>query len=167
VHASGKSEVMGGIYTPEWNDRTYGACLARAQEILARGGRAIVDASFKEDRRRVELVALARRMGARVRILICRAPADVVRARLRDRGDDPSDADWSIYQHALRTWEPFGDATRTLVTPIDTDGAHELTVEHALAQLCADGLRTHIASQRSSISKSTLPLLSAHVSSVR
>ncbi|HWB75392.1 MAG TPA: AAA family ATPase [Nannocystaceae bacterium] len=135
VHASGKAAVEGGIYTKSWNDRTYGECLARAEAILARGGRVLVDASFKEERRRSELVELAQRMGARVRILVCSAPAEVVRTRLADRGDDPSDADFGIYQHALRTWEPFADATRALVATIDTARPHDATVAHALAQL--------------------------------
>ena len=140
VHASGKAAVLGGIYTKEWNDRTYGECLARAGAILARGGRALVDASFKEEHRRLELVELARRMGARVRILVCSASAEVVRVRLAERGDDPSDADWTIYEHARRTWEPFGATTRELIGAIDTEGPHDVTVAHALEVLRADGL---------------------------
>ena len=139
-HASAKGEILGGLYTRAWNDRTYAECGARAEQILANGGRALIDASFKEDHRRAELVALARRLGVRVRILICQAPAAAIRERLAERTNDPSDADWAVYEHAVATWEPTTDATQPYVSTIDTDLPHELTVEHALAQLGRDGL---------------------------
>lgn len=138
--ASGRGAIEGGIYTHAWNDRTYGECLARADAILERGGRAIVDASFKDEGRRNEFVAHARRMGVRVRMLCTQAPPDAIRRRLAERTADPSDADWTIYEHALRTWEPYGADTRGLVTDIDTERPHEQTVALALAQLQADGL---------------------------
>jgi uncharacterized protein len=138
--ASGRAEIEAGIYTHAWNDRTYDECLARAERMLALGGRVIVDASFKEERRREAFLGLAERIGARARILCCVAPAAAVRKRLAERSHDPSDADWSIYEHALRTWDPFGERTLASVTEIDTDLDHELAVGHALAQLQRDGL---------------------------
>lgn len=139
-HASGHDAIEAGIYTHAWNDRTYGECLARAERVIEAGGRAIVDASFKEERRRSEFVAHAQSLGARVRILCCVASPDAIRTRLAERTHDPSDADWHIYEHAVRTWDPYGDATRPWVTDIDTQGPHDDTVEHALAQLRRDGL---------------------------
>ena len=38
-----------GIYTPEWNVRTYEECLARADAGLLEGKRVIVDASFRDE----------------------------------------------------------------------------------------------------------------------
>lgn len=138
--ASGRTAIEGGLYTPEWNDRTYGECLVRAERILARGGRALVDASFKEERRRREFVALARRMGVPVRILVCRAPAEVVRARLLERGRDPSDADWTIFEHARRTWDPLVGPTLEVAATIDTSGSIADSRDAALEELRACGL---------------------------
>jgi len=135
-----RAAIEGGLYTPAWNDRTYGECLARAERILAAGGRALVDASFKEQPRRREFVALARRMGVPVRILCCRAPAEVVRERLENRGGDPSDADWTVYEHALRTWDPFVGTTLEAVTTIDTAGSPADTLDAALEELRSRGL---------------------------
>jgi hypothetical protein len=138
--ASGKSEIEGGIYTHEWNDRTYGECLARARRVLEGGGRVIVDASFKEERRREEMIAVAGACGARVHMLICAAPPDAVRTRLAERHDDPSDADWTIYEHAVRTWDELGVRSAAVTSTIDTERAHEATVEAALECLRACGV---------------------------
>ncbi|MBC8070313.1 MAG: AAA family ATPase [Deltaproteobacteria bacterium] len=138
--ASGRADIEAGLYTHAWNDRTYGECLARAERLLTSGGRVVVDASFKDEHRREAFLDLARRLGTRARIFCCVAPAAAVRARLAERVDDPSDADWSIYEHAERTWDAYGARTREWVTEIDTDLAHELAVGHALARLRDDGL---------------------------
>jgi predicted kinase len=150
--ASGKSAIEGGIYTHEWNDRTYGECLARARAILEEGGRVIVDASFKEERRREELIAVARGCGARVHILICAAPPDAVRTRLAERRDDPSDADWTIYEHAVRTWQPLGVASAAVTSTIDTERPHEETVAAALNCLRSCGI---VGVPRASIARAT------------
>ena len=39
-----------GIYTPEWTDRTYDECFARADAAVFEGKRVIVDASFRANR---------------------------------------------------------------------------------------------------------------------
>ncbi|MFO0634254.1 MAG: AAA family ATPase [Nannocystaceae bacterium] len=62
-HESAHTDVRAGIYTPAWNDRTYDECLARAAAVLRTGGRVVVDASFKEERRRRAFVDLARGLG--------------------------------------------------------------------------------------------------------
>ncbi|HET6585623.1 MAG TPA: AAA family ATPase [Nannocystaceae bacterium] len=129
--------IDGGIYPPAWNDRTYGECLAIAQRVLAAGGRALVDASFKEDPRRRDFIALARRMGVPVRILCCRASEAIVRERLAVRRDDPSDADWTVYEHARRTWDPFASATAPLVATLDAGGSAADTLTAALDDLRA------------------------------
>lgn len=138
--ASGHDAIEAGIYTAAWNDRTYGECLARADRLLEAGGRAIVDASFKEERRRREFIDHARRLGVRVRLLCCVAPPEAIRTRLAERTADPSDADWHIYEHAVRTWDPYGDDTARVVTTIDTERPHAETVAAALDQLRRDGL---------------------------
>jgi len=139
-HASGHTDIEGGIYTPAWNDRTYGECLARAERILIDGGRVVIDASFKEERRRREFLALAQRLAVPARILCCVAPGEAVQRRLAERAGDPSDADWDIYQHASRTWDPFSASTAERTAMIDTSGPHAQSVESAIEELRRCGL---------------------------
>jgi hypothetical protein len=138
--ASSEASIRGGIYTPEWNDRTYDECLARVKQALFTGSRVVVDASFKEEGRRQTFVEAATLWGVAIRIVWCQAPPEVVRERLGERIDDPSDADWAIYLHAARTWEPFAERTRPLVIEIDTNDVHEAVVERTLDHLRTAGL---------------------------
>jgi len=104
--ASGKSEVGQGIYTDEWTERTYAACLSRAADICKAGGRALVDATFIDAERRREFVEAAIDWGVPAHLLITEAPAELIRQRLAARTGDPSDADWTVYQAAAARWAP-------------------------------------------------------------
>ncbi len=138
--ARGNSEVRRGLYTPEWNDRTYGECLARAKELLFCGGRVLIDASFKEERRRQSFIDAARDWGVPVRFLECTCEPEFVRERLAQRRDDPSDADWKIYEHVRATFEAASPRTLALQTKVDTSGTPEQSLAHALAALGAANL---------------------------
>jgi aminoglycoside phosphotransferase family enzyme/predicted kinase len=138
--ASGRADVRSGIYTPEWNERTYAECLARAKTALYAGRRVLVDASFKDEVRRRACVEAARDWGVPALFLECTSSPDLVRGRLAARVNDPSDADWSIYEHVRRTWEPLGPRTAALHATIDTSGSREDSLRHALAALEAAGL---------------------------
>jgi aminoglycoside phosphotransferase family enzyme/predicted kinase len=129
-----------GLYTPEWNERTYAACLGRAEEILARGGRALVDASFREDGRRRELLDRARQWGVPGMLLLCEAGAEEVRRRLGRRRGGPSDADWAIYLRAAAAWEEPGAQTRAAVRRIASQPAPAATLAAALEALREAGL---------------------------
>ena len=80
--AAGVGEGGEDIYTPEWNERTYAECLRRAEALLFEGARVLIDANFREERRRLALLDAARRWGVLAAILVCRAPAEAVRGRL-------------------------------------------------------------------------------------
>jgi hypothetical protein len=138
--ASGHAALEGGLYTHAWNDRTYQACLDRAQLLLFAGRRVVVDASFKEERRRVAFVEIARKWGVPIRILSCDAPALIVRRRLDARTGDPSDADFRVYEHMRATWEPYAHQTAALVDHVDTSGTRAQALGEALARLRGAGL---------------------------
>src|SRR5690606_3633840 len=104
--ASGRSEVGEGIYTPEWSDRTYAACLARAADVCQAGGRALVDATFVDGERREAFVEAAIAWGVPTQLLVVSAPPELIRERLAARENDPSDADWQVYQAARARWSP-------------------------------------------------------------
>lgn len=139
--ASASAEVRAGIYTPEWNDRTYGECLARAKELLFSGSRVLVDASFKEERRRLAFVDAARDWGVPVRFLVCTSQPELVKDRLAARTKDPSDADWKIYEHVQRTWDAPGPRTAPWIDEIDTSGSPEQSLALALDVLTANELQ--------------------------
>jgi aminoglycoside phosphotransferase family enzyme/predicted kinase len=113
----------GDIYTPEWTERTYRECARRAAAVLAGGGRAVVDASFREERWRRELLGVADRLGVPAVFVVCRADLAVVRARLAARTGDVSDAGWEVHRWAADRWEEPGEQARSATVEIDTGGA--------------------------------------------
>ena len=104
--SSAKTGFGEGIYTAEWNARTYGECLRRAEELLFEGARVVVDASFREESRRLEFMDLAARMGVPCILFHRTAPEEVVRERLSRRGPTSiSDADWAISSESQKRWQ--------------------------------------------------------------
>jgi predicted kinase len=128
------------IYTPEWDDRTYGECLRQAAAVIFQAGRVVVDASFRAETRRRLFLDAARRWGVAGRLLLCRADPEVIRNRLELRRDDASDAGWRIYQEAARRWEPLGADTQAATHEIDAGDSPARTLAEALAALREDGL---------------------------
>jgi hypothetical protein len=126
-----------GLYTAEWNDRTYAESLRRAKDLLFEGKRVIVDATFREEARRREFLEVARTWAVPGLFLLCRADAEVVGSRLHARTGDVSDADWEVYRRAVELWEEPGPYTARHTVEISTGGAHEealATAEETLAQ---------------------------------
>ena len=92
-----RPRIRESLYTVAWNERTYGECLHRAEQLLFEGQRVIVDATFREEKKRQTFLNAALRCGVPALILLCRAEPETVRRRLEQRKGDVSDADWSIY----------------------------------------------------------------------
>lgn len=137
--ADGLTEPFGdAIYTPEWTQRTYAACLAAARQAIFDGRRVILDATFQSERWRQTFLDAARRGGVPGIVLQCTATPDVVRARLRDRSNDVSDADWAIYQKKAAAWDTPGEWTRRCLHEIATDD--DAGVTRALAALQQRGV---------------------------
>jgi uncharacterized protein len=124
-----------GIYAADWTDRTYNECARRVEHALFEGGRVIVDASFRDDRRRQDFLRLAARCGVPAVLLICQASPDVIRSRLAARRNDPSDADWSIYERAAASWEQPSQSVQSHVHEIAAGGDLAESVQAALAEL--------------------------------
>lgn len=122
-------------YTAEWTERTYAECRRRAEKLLFEGKRVLVDASFRERRRRQQFLQTAIRCGVPGIVLLCRAEPDVVRARLDARRNDASDANWRVYCQLAKEWqEPLEEEARSC-RDISSSGAAERTYGHALAAL--------------------------------
>ena len=131
----GPSTFGEGIYTVEWNRRTYEECLRRAQQLLFLGKRVIVDANFRSEGDRRTFLDAATQFGVRSGVLVCEADTDVVRERLRNRRGDASDADWSVYVRAAESWEEPGPGSQSVVQVIDTGGSREDAMSQAMEAL--------------------------------
>ncbi len=129
-----------GIYTAAWNARTYTECLVRAESLLREGRRVIVDASFRERVRREAFFNLAARLRVPMLLLVCDAPAEVIRERLDTRQGDASDADWAIYQRAAKVWEPIAHTVAARQHVVPSGDSREVTVSHALNKLREAGV---------------------------
>ena len=129
-----------GIYTPEWHDRTYAACLERAEGLLFEGKRVIVDASFREAHRRRSFLEAALRWGVRPMLLLCTAAEETVRERMAARRGGPSDADWAVYSAAAAAWESEPEDPRWSVSEVPTDAGREDALRVCLGHLRRFGL---------------------------
>jgi aminoglycoside phosphotransferase family enzyme/predicted kinase len=129
------SHLRETIYTTQWNDKTYTECLRRAKDLLFEGKRVIVDATFREEKRRRRFLDGATRCGVRGLLLLCQAKPGTVRGRLEKRQSDPSDADWSVYSRMAERWEAIGELTAPTLSKITTDGTPEQGLSQALEAL--------------------------------
>ena len=138
--ADAAADFEQGIYTPEWTERTYQTCLARARDLLFLGQRVLVDATFAVEARRRAFLDLATESGVRSRLLLCRAAPAVVRARVDARGEGDSDADWSIHLQVSGRWEEVSQATLRHTDEIDSSGTTDDTRSAALKAIGTSGL---------------------------
>jgi aminoglycoside phosphotransferase family enzyme/predicted kinase len=118
------------IYSQAWTDRTYAECLDRAEKLLFQGKRVLIDATFREEKKRRDFLKLAARLAVPAALLVCQADPEIIRQRLQERKGDVSDADWSIYLKAVEQWEEPGSQTRRALRSISTNG----TSKEAMAQ---------------------------------
>jgi uncharacterized protein len=130
-----------GLYTPAWTERTYEECVRRAEQLLFEGKRVLVDATFRDESKRRQFLAVALRCGVPALMLVCRAEAETIRKRLGERRGDASDADWSVYLKMVAQWEEPGPEAQRFVEQISTDGSEEQSLIRALDTL----KREHLA----------------------
>jgi aminoglycoside phosphotransferase family enzyme/predicted kinase len=135
----------GAIYTPEWDDRTLVECLHRAEKVLDDGGRVLVDATFRDESRRLDFLRAANQSGVPFVMFLCRADPEVTRTRLDGRRGDASDADWSVYRLLAKQWQEPGPLIRPRTCEVPTGGEREAALDVALRgldeQLAEQGVR--------------------------
>jgi len=117
-----------GIYSPQATEQTYAECLKRAETLLWNGHRVVVDANFPSEQLRRRFLDAAVQWGVPGWFVRCTAPSELVRKRLESRKGDASDANWTIYEQAVRQWEPLGAETRLSALEISTDGDLETVI---------------------------------------
>ena len=126
-------------YTPQRTEQTYRECLRRAEELLFRGERVVVDATFRNQSQRQAFEQLAFRLSVPIVEFYCEADRETVRRRLELRRGDASDADWNVYLELANQWEQPIPPAGCIVRKIDTRDAMEAVTE-ALAALRCLGL---------------------------
>lgn len=120
---SASAAVREGIYSPEFNHRTYSHLANCAASCLRSGLSVIVDAAFLEQTDREVFRALASQLRAPCIIVSCQADPVTLAARIIERSGqrrDPSDADLTILNAQLRDIQPFTPEEQRCVVSIDT-----------------------------------------------
>ena len=103
------SPVGEGLYDPGRSDEVFEYLAQTAEALLCGGDNVIVDATFIERARRDTFVALAKRLGVKIRIVYCHAPVETLRERIQARsntGDDASEATLKVLDAQLVKFEP-------------------------------------------------------------
>jgi len=123
--ADGKGTAFGsGIYSTEWNQRTYEAMLERARGLLRSGQSAILDATFSRRADRDAAFRIAGAEGAETALVECRVPDRVALSRLRERsrsGHSISDGRAELYPAQKRSFDPIREVPRSRHLALRTD----------------------------------------------
>jgi predicted kinase len=95
-------------YSPQESSRLFQAIHHLIGELLEKGISLILDATNLSEHNRERLYNIADRLNARLILVRVEAPVDVVHKRLKARAgginpEDPSDADWKVYQRLKPT----------------------------------------------------------------
>jgi len=124
------------IYSDDATEKTYDELLRRATDVLERGGRVIVDATFRRRAHRDRFRARGASLGARFVILSVICDEGVVARRLSLREHDPlevSDARLGEYHRLAPEFDPLSPDEGEIIT-IDTSRG-EVGIEEVITRL--------------------------------
>jgi aminoglycoside phosphotransferase family enzyme/predicted kinase len=130
------SGVATGLYAPEATARLYAHLAGCAGELLGAGCSVVVDATCGTRDQRARLRGMAQQLGVPLRVIVCRAPEQTLRQRLRQRaaqGIDASEADAAVLDWQLRHAQPVQGEEGLSVIEVDT--SLELPVESLAMRL--------------------------------
>jgi aminoglycoside phosphotransferase family enzyme/predicted kinase len=115
-------EPSSGIYSPEFDRKTYGAILEQSRELLKGGNSVILDAAFLKHSERERAVTMAQESGANYMIAECRLSPELTQKRLLQRLKEVSASDgrWEIYQRQSNWFEPVDELSSEHYILIDT-----------------------------------------------
>ena len=119
-----KSLVPRPTYLPAESAWVHRVAQQRLRQKLSQGQNVIFDATNLRKAHRSALLQLAEGVGAKCLVLVLWAPEMVIKERLQRRHDTPdisdkSDADWTVYQHLIRSFEPVEVPHIVLNTTVD------------------------------------------------
>ena len=127
-----------GIYSREFNTRTYEWLRDCVAHCLQGGESVVVDAANLRRGERELFLAAGRAHAVEVVLVHCAAPLAVLKQRIADRaaaGADASEATVALLDRQPAYWEPFGADERGHVIDVDTTSA--ASIERALHGLAA------------------------------
>jgi len=104
-----------GPYSETATEATYNVLLTHCETGLKAGFNMIADATFARRLWRSRFIDMARGIGASPVIMVCSAPLETLRTRIRKRqaeGLDESDADLAVLERQLTRFEPLDDDER-------------------------------------------------------
>lgn len=107
------SEQRSAVYSPEASAATYRRLANLAAQIIDSGFPVVVDATFLRPTERQHFASLAADLGVPFVIIECRATADELRKRIRQRAAsqrDASEADEQVLEAQLRSVEPLSES---------------------------------------------------------
>ena len=129
-----------GIYSEEMSRKTYLRMREQAGRLLRQGRSVILDGSYKRQAERLALIELARKTGARIRFIECRAPLKTIRQRLFQRAGDTkaiSDGRWELFNLQRRDFDPVLDPVQSKHLVVKTVRPPEQIIQKLIAEIWA------------------------------
>lgn len=122
--ASLQSDAFDGAYTEAMTERVYAAMIERARAVLASGRPVVLDASFRTAEARAKVRAMAQEVDVPFVFVECSAPAEVCKARLREREGQATESDGrlALFEDFVARYEPPDELDAGQRIRIDTAG---------------------------------------------
>ncbi len=124
-----------GIFTADFNTRTYNRLLSETEDYLKSGNGVVVDATFKDAKHRQCFLDLSRRMQLPVIFIECRAGEKKTLERLKTRqqhADEVSDATIDVYLRQRGEFMPLTDIPDSIRMVVNTESDLEKAADDAL-----------------------------------
>lgn len=118
-HHHQTSGIDGGPYSEAGTEATYGKLLADCETGLRAGFNMVADATFGRRPWRSRFIDMARKIGAEPVIMVCSAPLETLRQRIRERaaeGQDESEATLEVLERQVENFEPLDEDERLVAT---------------------------------------------------
>jgi uncharacterized protein len=134
--AASHSGIAAELYSPEVSEAVYEGLAQAAEDVLAGGYAAVVDAAFLLQEQRALFSALARRLDVPLHVVLCQAPDAVLRARIAARRQsalDASEADSAVLDWQLAHRQEL--VPREGIDAIRVESGDAVALESILARI--------------------------------
>ena len=95
------------LYSEDFSRQTYEQLLSHAEIAIEAGFPVVIDAKFNRAVDRADLMTRMRARGVDVLFCHCTADRPTLAQRLENRRGDVSDADASLLESQIQSWQPF------------------------------------------------------------
>jgi hypothetical protein len=139
-----RASLNEGIYSRELRESIYQELQRQAVEALGAGRSVVLDGTYIERRQRLPVEELAQKYPARLLVIECTAPDEVVRLRQVRRESEPwsaSEGRWEVYLEQKARFEPASEVPESSRVTVDTTQTLAMQVETILTKLKAQPAR--------------------------